>query len=431
MSQTNIISIRITPIAVGDPPLLNAAGLHAPYALRTIIEVETKAGITGISEIPGSAAVNRSLSEVSLQLIGGDVFKFNIIRQRIVDFFKKENADRRGNKPWDQRKAVHIISAMEVACLDIIGKELNRPLSDLLGGAYREQVPFAAYLFYKYQGAGGELGHSINPDARGWAAIRQAQALSPEEILEQAVSMCLEHGFKSIKLKGGVFEPSQEIKALQLLKQTFGPHIPLRYDPNAVWKLATALQWANPLEGVLEYLEDPVRGQQNMAALRKALAIPIATNMCTTSFDQLPASIRLGSEDIILCDHHFWGGIRACLKLYDISRIFNRQLSMHSNTHLGVSLAAMAHLGAALPTIDFAFDTHYPWQQDEVIEGGRLTIEDGQLTVPGGPGLGVTIDPKALERLHQNFVHCGLQERNDEVEMQKIHAGWKFQETRW
>jgi glucarate dehydratase len=64
----------------------------------------------------------------------------------------------RGDTPWDQRTLVHIFSAIEVACLDIIGKIVNRPVVDLLGGRRRDTVPFSAYLFYKYEGAGGELG---------------------------------------------------------------------------------------------------------------------------------------------------------------------------------------------------------------------------------------------------------------------------------
>jgi glucarate dehydratase len=205
----------------------------------------------------------------------------------------------------------------------------------------------------------------------------------------------------------------------------------LRFDPNAIWALDTAIQYGKELEGVLEYLEDPVRGQENMAAVRKIVKTPLATNMCTTSFEEIPASIKIGSEDIILSDHHFWGGLKASMTLSGICDTFGRDLSMHSNSHLGISLAAMVHLGAALPKMPYALDTHYPWQSDEVILGGRIKFTDGSVMVPDEPGLGVELDKVALARLHQNYINCGLKKRNDEVEMQKKVPGWKFQSTRW
>jgi glucarate dehydratase len=243
--------------------------------------------------------------------------------------------------------------------------------------------------------------------------------------------MCAEFGFQSIKLKGGVFEPRQEVDAIIALREAFGPNVPLRIDPNALWEVETAIKYGKEMEPILEYLEDPVRGQENMATVRKALKTPLATNMCTTSFEDIPTSISIGSEDIILSDHHFWGGLRSSMNLAGLCKTFSRGLSMHSNSHVGISLAAMVHLGAALPTMPYALDTHYPWQSDEVIVGGRLKFEEGSVAVPTEPGLGVELDRVALERLHQNYIACGLTKRNDEIEMQKVEPGWKFKPVRW
>jgi glucarate dehydratase len=168
-----------------------------------------------------------------------------------------------------------------------------------------------------------------------------------------------------------------------------------------------------------------------MALVRKALKTPLATNMCTTSFGEIPKSIEIGSEDIILSDHHFWGGLRASMTLTGICGTFGRELSMHSNSHLGISLAAMVHLGAALPKMTYALDTHYPWQSDEIIIGGRMKFEDGSVEVPSEPGLGVELDRVALAALHQNYLACGLTKRNDEIEMQKVNPDWTFKTVRW
>ena len=168
----------------------------------------------------------------------------------------------------------------------------------------------------------------------GWAAARQAIAITPEGVVDQAVAMVKEFGFKSIKLKGGAFEPQHEADTIKALYKHFGNNVPLRHDPNAIWKLGTAITYGKQMDGMLEYLEDPVRGQENMAKVKQALSIPLATNMCTTSFEDLPQSIILGSEDIILSDHHFWGGLRASMELSRVCETFGRKLSMHSNSHL-------------------------------------------------------------------------------------------------
>jgi len=423
--------MHITPIAIVDPPLLNAAGLHAPYALRTVVELVTEDGISGISEIPGNTAIDAALDLARDLIIGRDVFQLNQIRRVLESHFGTDSAAERGLSPWDQRKLVHIFSAIEVACMDIIGKVTNRPVVDLLGGKMRDRVPFSAYLFYKYEGAGGKLAFGTDPKAEGWAAARQAAALDPAGIVAQAQAMCHEFGFQSIKLKGGVFEPQQEVDAMFALHHAFGPNVPLRVDPNALWTVETAIHYGRQMEPILEYLEDPVRGQANMAQVRKALRTPLATNMCTTSFEDIPNSIAIGAEDIILSDHHFWGGLRASMTLTGICSTFGRDLSMHSNSHLGISLAAMVHLGAALPHLPYALDTHYPWQSDEVIVGGRMKFEDGAVAVPQGPGLGVELDRVALANLHQNYLACGLTKRDDEIEMQKVQPGWTFKAVRW
>ena len=433
MNRTGPIikEFHITPIAVVDPPLLNAAGLHAPYALRTVVELITDDNISGISEIPGNIEIDKALDKSKSLIIGQDPFQLNQIRDVLIGHFGIDKTSERGDAPWDQRTLVHIYSAIEVACLDIIGKIINRPVVDLLGGRRRESVPFSAYLFYKYEGAGGELGFGTDPDVTGWDAARQASALNPTEIVAQAKAMSNEFGFQSIKLKGGVFEPRQEVNTVLALREAFGKNVPIRIDPNALWKVETAIEYGKEMEGVIEYLEDPVRGQENMAMVRKALKTPLATNMCTTSFEDIPRSIQLGSEDIILSDHHFWGGLQASMTLAGLCQTFGRGLSMHSNSHLGISLAAMVHLGSAIPNLKYALDTHYPWQSDEIIIGGRLKFEDGQVAVPRGAGLGVELDRKALAKLHQNYLACGLTKRDDEIEMQRVQPGWAFKATRW
>ena len=426
-----ITEMHITPIALGDPPLLNAAGLHAPYCLRTVVELKTDNGLTGLAEVPGSVAVDAALAAVRDVVIGADPRNWHGLRARLAERCSPETSVSRGDKPWDGRTRVQVYSALDVACLDIQGKAFGVPVAALLGGVVRERVPYSAYLFYKYEGAGGELAFGTDPEATGWAAARQAAALDPAGVVAQAQAMVKEFGFESIKLKGGVFEPAQEVAAMKALHEAFGPGVPLRLDPNALWTVETSIKYGREMEGILEYLEDPCRTQEGMAAVRRALKTPLATNMCTTSFDDLPGSVKHASEDIILTDHHYWGGLRASMELAAHCRTFSRGVSMHSNNHGGISLAAMTHLGAAMPNLSYALDTHYPWQWEDIIIGGRMKIEGGCVALPKGAGLGVELDRVALAKAADNYRRCGFTERNDEPEMQKKVPGWKFQATRW
>ena len=423
-----IREIHITPVAVPDPPLLNAAGLHAPYALRLIVEIVSADGISGWGEIPGSEATRAALETAAEHLVGLDPWRLNAIDAALESLAKPDD---RGATPWDQRTWVHVRSAVEVACYDLMGKSVSRPVVDLLGGAVRERVPFAAYLFYKYEGAGGELGFGMDEMATGWSAARQRAALDPAGIVAQAQAMVDHYGFQSIKLKGGAFEPQVEVDSILALREAFGPDMPLRLDPNAIWRVDTAITAGRQLEGVLEYYEDPVRGQAEMAAVARALDIPLATNMCTTSFDDLPGSVAQQSEAIILSDHHFWGGFRASLELARFCAVFGRGLSMHSNSHLGISLAAMAHLAAATPNLTYDCDTHFPWQDGHDLLVEPLAFEAGAVEVPKAPGLGIEVDRAKLAQMRGAYLACGLTERDDEIEMRKVRPGWSFQATRW
>jgi glucarate dehydratase len=419
-----IADIRVTPIAISDPPLLNSVGVHAPYALRLVTEMVSDDGIVGISEIPGGVKNETGLRKAAALLDGHDPFDFNRLTALLDGAFGAED-DVRGTNPWDQRIKKHALSALEVACYDLIGKATGKRVAELLGGVVRERVPYAGYLFFKYAGAGGAFGFGLIPGLVGWPAARQREATTPDAIVAQAEAMIEAYGFPSLKLKGGAFAPEIEIGAMEALHKRFGAKVPLRFDPNAVWTLDTALAAGKRLKGILQYFEDPVRGQAAMAQIGRALRMPIATNMCTTSFDDLPEAIRLHSEDVILTDHHFWGGFRPCLELAAVCRAFGRGLSMHSNSHLGVSLVAMTHLAAATPNLTYDLDTHYPWQSEEIAAGGPIAFEEGHVRLPKGPGLGVELDPKALATLHRQYLSAGLKERDDEAEMKKIHPDFK------
>lgn len=410
-----VTGVEITPVAMQDPPLLNASGCHEPFQLRSIIRVSTTDGIVGVSEAYGDDATLGLLNHVAPQLPGLDVFDLNGLERRVVEAVGARTipmfTELIGAASHEKTVAL-AVGAFEVALFDAQGKALGRPVVDLLGGAVRDRVDFSAYLFYKWaEHPDGTAPYA--PDA--WGA-----ALDPDAIVAQARTMIERYGFGSLKLKGGVFPPEEEVEAVKALRRAF-PDRPARLDPNANWSVEVARRVAAELEGELEYLEDPTPGIAGMAQVAAHTELPLATNMCVVCFEDLPEAVRQGAVQVVLSDHHFWGGLRASQRLAGICQTFGLGLSMHSNTHLGISLAAMVHLAAATPNLSYALDTHSPWKVEEVVRAdGVLEFRQGAIAVPDGPGLGVEIDEEALARLHEQYVSCGVRKRDDATHMRRV-----------
>jgi glucarate dehydratase len=412
-----ITQVTVTPVAFADPPLLTAAGVHEPFALRAVIEVATDAGLTGLGETYADQAHLAALSAAAAAIAGTDVYDTSEVYRR-VRALAPPAATIAGGLAGDTDAVDRVFSPFEVACLDIQGKAAGRPVADLLGGAVRAQVPFSAYLFYKWAG---------HPGA---AADAWGEALDPDGIVAQAKKMVDAHGFTAIKLKGGVFPPAQEVEAVRALRLAFPGH-PLRLDPNAAWTPRTAISVARALDGTLEYLEDPAPGIAGMAEVARQASMPLATNMCVVAFGHLAPAIRQEAVQVILSDHHYWGGLRRSALLAGICDTFGVGLSMHSNSHLGISLAAMIHLAAAVPNLTYACDTHWPWKTEDVVAGDPFTFTGGSVAVPRGPGLGVELDRDALAGLHEQYLACGLRNRDDTGYMQRFDPGYQRVQPRW
>ena len=146
------------------------------------------------------------------------------------------------------------------------------------------------------------------------------------------------------------------------MAERLGPDARLRIDPNARWKTATAIRIGKEIAKLpMEYYEDPVAGQAAMAEVRRATGLKMSTNMCVTRFEDIPEAMRLQPIDVLLCDHHYFGGFAGCQALGPIGRAAGWTLSQHSNNHAGITMAAMVHLAASIPELTLASDTHYPW----------------------------------------------------------------------
>ncbi|WP_275571977.1 glucarate dehydratase family protein [Mycolicibacterium vanbaalenii] len=419
MAPIRVTGARITPVAFADPPLLNTVGVHQPYALRAIIQLDTDAGLVGLGETYADTRHLARLRAAAEAITGLDVFALNRIRASIGSRLEGDTAAVGTAGMITSASVVdQVLSPFEVACLDVQGQSLGRPVSDLLGGAVRDAVPFSAYLFYKW------AGHpNAEPDRFG-------EAMDPDGLVAQARRIIDEYGFTAIKLKGGVFPPEEEMAAIEALSRNF-PGLPLRLDPNAAWTPQTAVKVASGLAGILEYLEDPTPGLAGMAEVAQQAPMPLATNMCVVAFDQLAPAVTKNSVRVVLSDHHYWGGLQRSRLLAGICDTFGLGLSMHSNSHLGISLAAMVHLAGATPNLTCACDTHWPWKTEDVVKDGALAFVDGAVPVPTSPGLGVEIDDDALDALHEQYVRCGIRDRDDTGYMRTVDPSFEPAGPRW
>ncbi|MGV9281683.1 glucarate dehydratase family protein [Streptomyces sp. NPDC003730] len=421
-ADLTITAVHLTPILVADPPLLNTQGVHQPYTPRLIIEVETADGVSGVGETYGDAKYLELARPFADKLVGRQVSDLNglfvLADEVAVDDSRVSGqvdvGGLRGVQTADKLR-LSVVSGFEVACLDALGKALGLPVHALLGGKVRDAVEYSAYLFYKW--AGHPEGVAGEKD--DWGA-----ALDPAGVVEQARTFTERYGFTSFKLKGGVFPPDEEIAAIRALAEAFPGH-PLRLDPNGAWSVETSLRVAAELGDVLEYLEDPALGTPAMAEVAAGTEVPLATNMCVTTFAEIREAFTKGAVQVVLSDHHYWGGLRNTQQLAAVCRTFGVGVSMHSNTHLGISLAAMTHVAATVPNLHHACDSHYPWQSEDVLTA-RLTFDGGKVAVSDAPGLGVELDRDRLAFLHRRWLDDDgtLRDRDDAAAMRVADPAW-------
>jgi glucarate dehydratase len=417
-----ITEVRLTPILVADPPLLNTQGVHQPYTPRLIVEVETAEGVVGVGETYGDTKYLELARPFAAKLIGRQVDDLNglfvVADDVAVDQSRVQGqvdvGGLRGVQTADKLR-LSVVSGFEVACLDALGKALGLPVHALLGGKVRDKVEYSAYLFYRW--ADHPAGVAAEKD--DWGA-----AVDPAGVVEQARRFTERYGFTSFKLKGGVFPPDEEIAAVRALAEAFPGH-PLRLDPNGAWSVETSLKVARELGEVLEYLEDPALGTAAMAEVAARTGVPLATNMCVTTFAEIKEAFTRDAVQVVLSDHHYWGGLRNTQQLAAVCRTFGVGVSMHSNTHLGISLAAMTHVASTVPDLHHACDSHYPWQSEDVLTE-RLTLEGGKVTVSDAPGLGVELDHDRLAELHRRWLEDdgSLRDRDDAAAMRIAEPGW-------
>ncbi|MDV7214188.1 enolase C-terminal domain-like protein, partial [Azotobacter beijerinckii] len=214
--------------------------------------------------------------------------------------FAGRDAGGRGLQTFDLRIAIHAVTALEAALLDLLGQFLEVPVAALLGeGQQRDEVEMLGYLFYVGDRQRTDLPYRSEPEAANdWFRIRHEKALTPEAVVRLAEAAQARYGFQDFKLKGGVLRGEEEIEAVTALAERF-PEARVTLDPNGGWLLKDAIRLCRDLHGVLAYAEDPCgaedgySGREVMAEFRRATGLPTATNMVATDWRQMGHAIQL------------------------------------------------------------------------------------------------------------------------------------------
>lgn len=376
-----IVDIRATTVTVPiEAPLLHSNGAHWGRFVRTIVEVETAGGLIGLGEMGGGGeSAEAAFAALKPYLIGHDPFEFEALHLKICN---------PTSSLYNNRTQVH--AAIEFACLDIVGRALGVPVHDLLGGRLRNEVEFASYLFFR------------RPNENGEGEVRTI-----DQLLDHARDLKQQHGFTVHKLKGGVYPPDFELEAFRALAEAF-PGDKVRYDPNAALSVEESIRFGRAIEDLdNDYFEDPTWGLNGMRQVREAVRIPTATNTVVLTMEQLATNVRDPAVDVILLDTTFWGGVRPCVKAAAVCETFQIGVAVHSSGELGIQLASMLHLGVVLGNLTFAADAHYHHLVDDVIVGGKLPYENGEIAVPTGPGLGVELDRDKLGEYAELYERLG------------------------
>lgn len=343
---------------------------------RTVVRIRTDDGLVGWGETMWGRPVAALVRKLADDLIGTSPFALEAFhrKQHMVPFFHGY-------------LGYAAIAALDVACWDLMGKASGHSVTELLGGAVREQVPLTALI--TRADAGGATGQAL------------ASALA-----EHTATVVAEGGFQAVKLKGTT-DIDGDVRILQAIRAEL-PAIKLRVDPNAAWSVPDTVSAGRALEDLaLEYLEDPCVGIEGMSQVHAQLRIPLCTNMCVVRFEDFAPAMRLRAVDIIHGDVYKWGGIAPTKALAAHCETFGLGMNLHSGGELGIATAAHLAVVASTPVLNRAIDSMYYLHADDIIE--PLELSEGRLTVPQGPGLGVTVDEDKLRH------YAGVNEREGDL----------------
>ncbi len=362
-----VAGVEAWPVNVPlEAPYLMAPGVY-PGMSRTVVRVTTADGVVGLGETPAAEDADLLLA---MELAGRGCGELRLELGR--------------SRPSPARDGATVVTrdplvGIEMALWDIAAREAGLPLCELLGDVVRSEIPFSEYF-----------------------APRPGREETPTAIARYCARMVEEHDSPAFEGKVAVQSPGEDIETVRLVREAIGRDRELRLDANMGWSLATASRMVTELEPYgIANLEEPVASSDDLVELRRRCAIPFSSH--TT--DPGAAAAR-GVPDTIVAGISACGGIAGTLRFVDLCRSLGVGFWFYSGD-LGIATAAELHMAAVLPTLERRSQSLLRWTADDVTEQGVRTPTRGVLSVPDGPGLGVTLDERALARCVERYAREG------------------------
>jgi len=388
-------------------------------------------GNVGVGEGPRGRKITKAMEDRKKLVVGSEIEDYRNTLHNVKESLHSET-DVRSQQTYDLWNRVHVVTGIEAPLLDLLGKYFGLLVASLLGeGKQRDKVKILGYLFFVRDRTKTDLLYVAEENnAVEWYRIRHDTAMTPETIVRLAKASQNLYGFHDFKLKGGVLSGKEEMQCIRALKKTF-PDARITLDPNG-GALKVASELCIPMKGILTYCENPCGAENGyssrkiMSEFRRKVGFPTATNMVATECQQLCHSLELQSVDIPLAYSRFWameGSARDARPCNE----FGLTWGSHSNNHFDISLAIMAHVGAAAPGTPTALDTHWIWQEGlERLTKEPMKVRDEFLTVTDKLGLGIEPDMGQIAKVDQLHLENCLCARDDVAAMQYLIPGWKF-----
>jgi glucarate dehydratase len=372
-----ITAIRATPVNIPlEAPYLWSYGSLAGFS-KTIVEVATDQGLVGLGEGPSHANAALITSTFAPRLIGCDAFDIAAAERLCLPSW-------RGVSTSIDFATIRAFGAIEMALWDLRGKAWGLPLSTLLGGAVRDQIPFTDYFGFRE------------------AAGRTGGEATPEAVVDYCLGLRELHGTTFFEGKVSTADPAPSIRMLQQLRAALGPDAMLRIDSNMAYSLTEARRIARAIEPLdIRNWEDPVATPEDLVRLRQHTSIPFSMHNI-----DLRRFVALGVPDAVCTDVNVHGGIGRTMRFIGACEQMGVDFWLYSGDS-GIASAAYLHIAAASPWIREPSQSLFRMQPVDVIEEGPFRPRHNHVAVPTGPGLGVTLSKAGLAHCHRLFVDHG------------------------
>jgi glucarate dehydratase len=128
-----VTAMRVIPVAGRDSMLLNLSGAHGPFFTRNLLILRDSAGNIGVGEVPGGETIRKTLEDAKPLVTGQSIAAYRDVLKAVRDRFGDRDAGGRGVQTFDLRIAVHAMTAIESALLDLFGQFVGLPVAALLG----------------------------------------------------------------------------------------------------------------------------------------------------------------------------------------------------------------------------------------------------------------------------------------------------------